>query len=95
MYTCDASEADDLLSCLRGPVLGLDLEWPVAGMYTTRDARGKETRVRVGMTWDPAAGRYKFGQGRTALMQVCDERMVVLIHLLTMKGESGSGSSRR
>ena len=88
-YTTDPDEANDLLSCLKGPVLGLDLEWPMAGMYDTVDPRtGKSTKIRVGMTWDAATGRYKFGQGKVALVQLCDERMIVLVHLMHMKSKA-------
>ncbi|RSH93841.1 hypothetical protein EHS25_006490 [Saitozyma podzolica] len=81
VYTTSASEADDLLACLRGPVLGFDLEWPTAGRHRIVDGKGKTHTIKTGMTWMPAEQRYAFGQGKTALIQVCDERMVVLIHL--------------
>jgi hypothetical protein len=81
VYTTSASEADDLLACLRGPVLGFDLEWPTAGRHRIIDGKGKTHTIKTGMTWMPAEQRYAFGQGKTALIQVCDERMVVLIHL--------------
>ena len=88
-YTTDADEANDLLSCLQGPILGLDLEWPMAGMYNKVDpATGKTGRVKVGMTWDAATRRYKYGQGEVALVQLCDDRLIVLVHLMNMKSRS-------
>lgn len=72
VYTRDASEADDLISCLRGP-LGFDMEWP-----------------RWAKEWDKAADRWVYKQGRTAVVQVADERMVVVYHLCD-KGHLGPG----
>lgn len=81
-YTTSLSEADDLLSCLKGPVLGMDLEWPVSGIQKLVDPRtGTVRRKAVGGTWDDEKKKYIWGQGRTALIQVCDERLIVLIHL--------------
>ncbi|KAL7424256.1 hypothetical protein Q5752_001843 [Cryptotrichosporon argae] len=49
------------------------LEGDVVGFDMEWPATGKE--------WDAAARRYVFTQGRTAMIQVCDHRMVVLYHL--------------
>ena len=35
-----------------------------------------------------AKGKYVFTPGRTALVQVCDGELIVLVHLKDMKGES-------
>lgn len=94
VYTTSSSEADDLLACLRGPVLGFDLEWPTAGRHRIVDGKGKTHTIKTGMTWMPAEQRYAFGQGKTALIQVCDERMVVLIHLNGLPDGLKSESSR-
>jgi hypothetical protein len=59
----------------------------MAGMYDKVDPKtGKTSKVRVGMTWDPATKRYKFGQGKVALIQLCDDKLIVLVHLIDMKG---------
>ncbi|WVR05331.1 hypothetical protein IAU60_002345 [Kwoniella sp. DSM 27419] len=80
-YTSDPEEANDLLACLRGPVLGFDLEWPPAGTYDVPIPGGGTRRKKVGMTWNESLRKWDFGQGRVALMQFCDERLVVLVHL--------------
>ncbi|WVQ98983.1 hypothetical protein IAU59_006115 [Kwoniella sp. CBS 9459] len=81
VYTSHAEEANDLLSCLKGNILGFDLEWPPAGEYTVSIPGGGTMKKKIGMTWDESRKKYIFGQGRTALMQFCDEKLVVLIHL--------------
>jgi hypothetical protein len=93
VYTTSLSEADDLISCLQGNILGFDLEWPPAGFHKVTDTRGRTRKLQVGMTWLPEQRKWQFGQGRTALVQVCDERMVLLIHITGMK--SASRYSRR
>ncbi|KAK8869540.1 hypothetical protein IAR55_000106 [Kwoniella newhampshirensis] len=81
-YTTSASEADDLVSCLRGNVLGLDLEWPPAGTYKVPIPGGGGTMdKKIGMKWNEKLKKYEWGQGRTALVQLCDDKLVVLIHL--------------
>ncbi|WWD01101.1 hypothetical protein V866_008039 [Kwoniella sp. B9012] len=80
-YTNSTEEANDLLGCLKGDVLGFDLEWPPAGTYKIPQPDGTTKNVKIGMTWDEKKGGYVFGQGRTALMQFADERLVVLVHL--------------
>ncbi|WVW82806.1 hypothetical protein I302_104817 [Kwoniella bestiolae CBS 10118] len=80
-YTSSTDEANDLLGCLKGDVLGFDLEWPPGGKYKVTQPDGSVKTVRIGMTWSKEKGGYVFGQGRTALMQFCDERLVVLVHL--------------
>ncbi|WVF71922.1 hypothetical protein IAT40_006732 [Kwoniella sp. CBS 6097] len=80
-YTSHPEEANDLLSCLRGNALGFDLEWPPAGEYTVSIPGGGTMKRRIGMTWDESRRKWIWGQGRTALMQFCDERLVVLVHL--------------
>ena len=86
VYTTSADEADDLLACLRGPVLGFDIEWPVSGKYRTVGPDGKVVEKRVGMRWNGAAAAWEFEQCRTALVQLCDEKLVVLVHLRDMDG---------
>jgi nucleotidyltransferase/DNA polymerase involved in DNA repair len=88
VYTTTSAEADDLLSCLRGPVLGFDLEWPVSGKYRTVGADGRAVEQRVGMKW--TANGWGYEQARTALVQFCDERLVVLVHLRDMEGAPSS-----
>ncbi|WWD09843.1 hypothetical protein V865_007971 [Kwoniella europaea PYCC6329] len=80
-YTNSIEEANDLLGCLKGDILGFDLEWPPAGTYKISQPDGTTKNVKIGMTWDEKKGGYVFGQGRTALMQFADERLVVLVHL--------------
>ena len=88
-YTTDPDEADLLISCLKGSILGFDLEWPPAGLQTFRDpTSGKVERKWIGRIWDVAKGKYVFTPGRTALVQVCDGELIVLVHLKDMKGES-------
>lgn len=90
-YTTSPSEADDLISCLRGDVLGFDLEWPPAGKYTTVEEKTGTTSTEwVGRTWDAENKKYVFTTGRTALVQVCDRDLIVLVHLKDMRGESFS-----
>ena len=86
IYTTNESEADDLLSCLRGPVLGFDLEWPVSGKYRAAGPDGRMVEKRIGMRW--TGERWGFEQARTALMQFCDEKLIVLVHLRDMASES-------
>ena len=85
IYTTNESEAEDLLSCLRGPVLGFDLEWPVSGKYRVAGPDGRMIEKRVGMRW--TGDRWVFEQARTALMQFCDEKLIVLVHLRDMASE--------
>ncbi|OXB38777.1 hypothetical protein J007_01444 [Cryptococcus neoformans] len=65
VYTRSMSEAEDLVACLKGPILGFDLEWPTS----------------YNKIWDASTGKYGFQQYPTALVQLCDEKMIVLIHL--------------
>lgn len=85
-YTTSMAEAEDLLSCLRGNVMGFDLEWPASGFFKSSDVGGKK-RVPVGAKWNAAKGKYDFSQAKTALAQICDEDLVVLIHLRNPKGQ--------
>ncbi|OSD00619.1 ribonuclease H-like protein [Trametes coccinea BRFM310] len=62
VYTHDEGEANDLVQCLKGSVLGFDLEWVVT--------------FRKG---------YPMRSHRTALVQLCDARMIVLIQVSAMK----------
>ncbi|KAH9848042.1 ribonuclease H-like domain-containing protein [Lenzites betulinus] len=62
VYTPDEDEANDLVQCLKGPVLGFDLEWVVL----FRKGRGAVIH-------------------RTALVQLSDARMIVLVHVSAMK----------
>ncbi|KAI0655836.1 ribonuclease H-like domain-containing protein [Cubamyces menziesii] len=62
VYTPDEEEANDLVQCLRGPVLGFDLEWVVLFR------RGKTPTNH-----------------RTALVQLCDSRMILLVQVSAMK----------
>ncbi len=87
VYTTNSAEADDLLSCLRGPVLGFDLEWPVSGKYKTAGPDGRMVEKRIGMKWNGTG--WGFEQARTALVQLCDEKLIVLVHMRDMQGHSG------
>ena len=82
VYTCDADEANDLLSCLRGDTLGFDMEWPRAGQV---NPDGKT----VGRVWNKDKKRFDFSEPKTALLQFCDDRMIVLVHIYHMDRESG------
>ncbi|KAI0768322.1 ribonuclease H-like domain-containing protein [Trametes elegans] len=62
VYTPDEGEANDLAQCLKGPVLGFDLEWVV----TFRRNKGSTER-------------------KTALVQLCDARMILLVQVSAMK----------
>ncbi|ODN98166.1 hypothetical protein I350_07812 [Cryptococcus amylolentus CBS 6273] len=64
-YTKSAVEANALVDTLKGNIIGFDMEWPIWGK--------KE--------WDPVERRYNPQQGKTALVQLCDEETVILIHL--------------
>ncbi|KLT39119.1 ribonuclease H-like protein [Cutaneotrichosporon oleaginosum] len=91
VYTRDASEADDLVGCLRGP-LGFDLEWPPPGIgpvLTRRNKDGSVKHYRAGK-WDPLARRMVWPQGRTAVIQIADERTIVVYHL-PINGVLGPG----
>jgi len=68
VYTRDVNEANDLLECVTGNVIGFDLEWPTK-------AYNSKTR------------RYDWTPGKTALMQIGDERLVVLMHVWHMPRE--------
>ena len=71
--TSHPQEADDLVGCLRGRVIGFDLEWPAKQQKVwTRDAQTEQWSVR----WQ---------QGKTAVVQLCDDRVVIVIHLKSMK----------
>ncbi|KAK4685652.1 hypothetical protein P7C73_g4502, partial [Tremellales sp. Uapishka_1] len=84
IYTNCAAEVDDLLACLHGPVLGFDMEWPVFGWQTSVDpTTGQKKSAPVGGTWN--GQKWVFGQAKTALIQICDERLVILIHLTGME----------
>jgi hypothetical protein len=88
-YTTDASEANDLISSLKGDVFGFDLEWPPPGRKTvTLNALGKEVVSWPGRKWDAAANRYVFKTGKTAMIQICDKHLVILIHMKDMRGKS-------
>lgn len=78
VYTRSMSEAEDLVVCLKGPILGFDLEWPTS----------------YNRVWDPSTRRYDFQQYPTALVQLCDERMIVLIHLQDKMGQLVQSSCR-
>ncbi|WRT67397.1 uncharacterized protein IL334_004368 [Kwoniella shivajii] len=80
-YTSSIEEANDLLSCLKGDVLGFDLEWPPGGRHRILQKDGSYVEKRIAMTWNETTRKYDIGQGRTALMQFCDEKLVVLVHL--------------
>ncbi|KAI0824507.1 ribonuclease H-like protein [Trametes gibbosa] len=62
VYTPDEDEANDLVQCLKGPVLGFDLEWVVL-------FRKNRTAIIH----------------RTALVQLSDARMILLVHVSSMK----------
>ncbi|TYJ52792.1 hypothetical protein B9479_006596 [Cryptococcus floricola] len=64
-FTKSAVEADALVDTLKGNIIGFDMEWPIWGKKT----------------WDPVERSYRPQQGKTALVQLCDEETVILIHL--------------
>ncbi len=74
VYTTSLEEANDLLSCLKGPIIGFDLEWPVWTGKIKKKAGGSE-----GGSW--------MKPGKVALVQVGDESIVLLIHVALMGGE--------
>ena len=77
--TSHPQEADDLVGCLRGRVIGFDLEWPAKQQKVwTRDAQTEQWSVR----WQ---------QGKTAVVQLCDGRVVIVIHLKSMKRGRAAG----
>ena len=78
VYTSNVEEANDLLSCLSGEVLGFDMEWPRAGQ---KDEKGKV----LGRIWNDDSKQYTFKELKTALLQFCDDKMIVLVHLWHMK----------
>lgn len=84
VYTTSSSEADDLIACLRGDVLGLDLEWPPPGVgpvYTKTRRDGTTSQVRKG-AYDPVLRRMTWPQGRTAVIQISDGKTAVVFHML-------------
>ncbi|WOO80909.1 Werner Syndrome-like exonuclease [Vanrija pseudolonga] len=82
-YTSDASEADDLVSCLRGDVFGFDMEWPLPGVGPTKTKTLKDGTVRAYREgkWDAKARRYTWPQGRTAVVQLCDAHTVIVYRI--------------
>jgi hypothetical protein len=87
-YTSSISEADDLLSCLKGPILGFDMEWPISGFHKHTDlVTGAVTKKIIGGKMG-ADGAIVWEQCKTALVQVCDESLVVLVHVWEMNSES-------
>ena len=84
VYTRNADEANDLLSCLKGEVLGFDMEWPTAGQA---DQKGR----MVGRRWNAEKKVYENHQPKTALLQFCDTDMIVMVHIWHMDRESYSG----
>ncbi|KAI0357923.1 ribonuclease H-like protein [Trametes cingulata] len=62
VYTPHEEEANDLVQCLKGPVLGFDFEWVV------KFRRGKTPMSH-----------------RTALVQLSDARMILLVQVSAMK----------
>ncbi|ORX33838.1 ribonuclease H-like domain-containing protein [Kockovaella imperatae] len=76
-YTSDVNEANDLLSCLKGDVLGFDMEWPTAGQ------RAPNGTV-LGRFWDDEEKKYRFTVPRTALLQFCDDELIVMVHIWHM-----------
>ncbi|WVO14188.1 hypothetical protein L204_101820 [Cryptococcus depauperatus] len=67
VYTRSITEADDLIGCLKGSMVGFDIEWP----------------MKLNKKWNRTTNRYEFQQGRTAMVQLCDEKLIILIHLET------------
>jgi len=62
------------------------MEWPIAGYKNVIDKRtGEKVRRIVGGKMGPN-GVVIWGQCKTALVQICDERLVVLIHVWDMNG---------
>jgi hypothetical protein len=69
VYTSCPDEADDLITLLKGDVIGFDMEWP------------------FGYRFDHKEKRTKMKEGKTALVQICDDKIVLLLHLSKMKRE--------
>ncbi|KAL1410973.1 hypothetical protein Q8F55_001916 [Vanrija albida] len=83
VYTSDASEADDLVACLRGDVFGFDMEWPMPGVGPTKTKTlkdGTQRTYREGK-FDPKTRRYTWPQGRTAVVQLADTHTVVVYRI--------------
>lgn len=82
-YTSDASEADDLVSCLRGDVFGFDMEWPLPGVGPTKIKTLKDGTVRAYREgkFDVKTRRYTWPQGRTAVVQLCDADTVIVYRI--------------
>lgn len=69
-YTTDLAAADVRLRELRGPFMGLDMEWPYEKIQQD-------------------SFRFIEKIGKTAMIQVCDERLIVMLHLQDASSESG------
>lgn len=84
VYTTNPAEADDLVACLNGDVLGLDLEWPLPGAGPVKVITNKDGSTRLWRQgeWDVVQRKYVWNERRTTVIQVCDEKMVVVLHLL-------------
>jgi len=82
VYTSSAEEADDLVACLRGDVLGLDLEWPPPGQGPVRVkvGRNREQVVSRDPVW--VGGKPTWPQGRTSVIQLYDGHMAIIFHLM-------------
>ncbi|KAJ9114292.1 hypothetical protein QFC22_005744 [Naganishia vaughanmartiniae] len=73
-YTADPEEANELLSMIKGNAIAFDMEWPFS--------KGRKRVVLPGGKID-MQGFSK--QGKTALVQVGDDNLIVLVHLSMMK----------
>ncbi|KAJ9096429.1 hypothetical protein QFC21_005251 [Naganishia friedmannii] len=73
-YTADPQEANELLSMIKGNAIAFDMEWPFS--------KGRKRVVLPGGKFD-MQGFAK--QGKTALVQVGDDNLIVLVHLSMMK----------
>lgn len=90
VYTSDMAEANTLLKGLKGSILGFDMEWPIFG--NKDPLTGKQVGVRY------VNGKREIYQPPTALIQVGDEKLVVLVQIWGAKSEWGRllvGLSRR
>lgn len=75
-YTADAQEANELLSMVKGNAIAFDMEWPFT-----------KGRKRVVLPGGKVEMQGWAKQGKTALIQVGDANLIVLVHLSMMKGK--------
>ncbi|KAJ9127393.1 hypothetical protein QFC24_000800 [Naganishia onofrii] len=73
-YTADPQEANELLSMIKGNAIAFDMEWPFT-----------KGRKRVVLPGGKVMMQGFANQGKTALIQVGDDDLIVLVHLSMMK----------